>query len=414
MLRVDIEHVREGMELAMPVRHPYRPKSQLLAAGCALRGNTIHRLRELKVGHVWIRCPQLEALEQYYTPGLVNAHAQLVEGACHGIEQFLVMTKKRSPRVDLGAFERTAIELHALYARDLDHAVFLPALTAGPNELVRHAVDVTTLSLLTAIRMQYELDRERREQGLDTSKTAIEIALGAMLHDIGLFAGESGPRALDIAAHESPDEAWLEHPWIGHRLVKGQVSDSVAMIVLHHHQHFDGSGYPLRASMSADDEGLDGERIPIYARIVTACDVFDELRQTSPDGPLTTGQTLARLVQKPYRTWFQPTVHQALTESVTVFAPGAFVTLSNGESGYVVAHHPESVAAPVVQVVDQATLGQSCPAAALPTYDLATETDLRIVDVNGLPVDHDAMVPGKSVSGDGRDDQADGLDQLAA
>jgi putative two-component system response regulator len=52
-----------------------------------------------------------------------------------------------------------------------------------------------------------------------------------------------------------------------------QSAASVVPIIRHHHEHFDGSGYP---------DGLRGEEIPLAARIVAVCDAYDAMISDRP------------------------------------------------------------------------------------------------------------------------------------
>lgn len=95
------------------------------------------------------------------------------------------------------------------------------------------------------------------------------LEYGALLHDIGKIAV---PDAILRKAGPLTDDEWTimrRHPCLGHEILYGIgfLSDALP-IVLHHHERFDGNGYP---------EGLAGEAIPIGARIFSAADAFDAM-----------------------------------------------------------------------------------------------------------------------------------------
>ncbi|HET7028308.1 MAG TPA: HD domain-containing phosphohydrolase, partial [Candidatus Limnocylindrales bacterium] len=100
------------------------------------------------------------------------------------------------------------------------------------------------------------------------------IAYGALLHDVGKIgvpeAILSKPGAL------SPDE-WIvlrRHPEIGERICRPlALSREFAPIVRHHHERWDGTGYP---------DGLRGEAIPLGARVVGLADAFDAMTHDRP------------------------------------------------------------------------------------------------------------------------------------
>lgn len=97
----------------------------------------------------------------------------------------------------------------------------------------------------------------------------LSIAKGAALHDIGKLNVPSG--ILNKADVLTSDEYMRirGHPVDGYELVKEKVKDDVINdIILHHHEHADGSGYP---------DGISGDGIKPEVRIVTVVDVFDAM-----------------------------------------------------------------------------------------------------------------------------------------
>ncbi len=97
----------------------------------------------------------------------------------------------------------------------------------------------------------------------------LSIAKGAALHDIGKL--NVPPGILNKADVLTSDEYMRirGHPVDGYELVKEKVHDDVINdIILHHHEHADGSGYP---------DGISGDSIKPEVRIVTVVDVFDAM-----------------------------------------------------------------------------------------------------------------------------------------
>jgi HD-GYP domain-containing protein (c-di-GMP phosphodiesterase class II) len=91
----------------------------------------------------------------------------------------------------------------------------------------------------------------------------------ALLHDVGKIGIRDD--ILNKQGKLTPEEFRhiQEHPVRSHRVVQ-QVPQLAAALdgVLYHHERFDGSGYPA---------GLQGEEIPLQARIIQIADVFDAL-----------------------------------------------------------------------------------------------------------------------------------------
>jgi len=110
---------------------------------------------------------------------------------------------------------------------------------------------------------------------LGLSREQVEdIRSAALLHDIGkvgipdAILNKPGPLT------DEEREVMAEHPLIGERILRsiGGFS-SVASIVRHEHESFDGSGYP---------DGIGGDAIPIGSRIILACDAYHAMTSDRP------------------------------------------------------------------------------------------------------------------------------------
>ncbi|HET8529093.1 MAG TPA: diguanylate cyclase [Gaiellaceae bacterium] len=110
------------------------------------------------------------------------------------------------------------------------------------------------------------------ELGLDAG-TIDHLRLAGLLHDIGKIGLPDtilrAPRAL------TPDEYEIvkRHPEFGYSLLDGIGIDPVDDWILHHHERWDGGGYP---------HGLAGEEIPLGARIILVADAFEAMTADRP------------------------------------------------------------------------------------------------------------------------------------
>jgi putative two-component system response regulator len=133
-----------------------------------------------------------------------------------------------------------------------------------------------------------------------------QLALAAFLHDIGKIGTpdqillKPGPLTTEEAAQ------MRQHTRRGARMLAGIVGlEETADAVLHHHEHFDGSGYP---------EGLSGERIPLLSRIVLVADAYDAMTSPRPfREALPHDEAVARLLEGA-GSRFDPEVVQAFSE----------------------------------------------------------------------------------------------------
>jgi HD-GYP domain-containing protein (c-di-GMP phosphodiesterase class II) len=129
------------------------------------------------------------------------------------------------------------------------------------------------------------------------------IEKGAPLHDIGKLnvAIEilHKPGALD----EDELAQIRMHPEEGKRMLDGIRSLRAAIeCVLHHHERWDGGGYP---------HGLRGREIPMEARIVAVADAYDAMTSVRPYRPALTHEDALQEVRRCSGTQFDPEVAEA-------------------------------------------------------------------------------------------------------
>jgi putative two-component system response regulator len=124
------------------------------------------------------------------------------------------------------------------------------------------------------------------------------VAYGALLHDVGKIGVPE-----HLLRKEGPlsEEEWIvmrRHPEIGERICRPlRTSLAFAPIIRHHHEHFNGRGYPDR---------LRGEEIPLGARIVAVADAYEAMVHGRPYQPAQSHSLAAEELMRLRGTQFDP------------------------------------------------------------------------------------------------------------
>jgi putative nucleotidyltransferase with HDIG domain len=136
------------------------------------------------------------------------------------------------------------------------------AIDARDSSTFGHSARVAAISLEIADEMH--LPVKEREA----------LRRAALLHDIGKIGVEDKVLRKAGPLSEAEADDMREHPRIGHDMLKGlRFLQPSLPGVLHHHERWDGAGYPT---------GLKGTAIPLAVRILSVADVFDALTSDRP------------------------------------------------------------------------------------------------------------------------------------
>ena len=159
----------------------------------------------------------------------------------------------------LAAFEHEE-RAQRLYRETL--ASLSNALEAKDAVTSQHTEEVVRLAVAVATELELDLEAVRN------------VELGAVLHDIGKVRV---PEAILNKPGPLDDEEWTvmrTHPEVGERILEPiQSLRAILPIVRHHHERWDGAGYPDR---------LTGRAIPLGARVVAVCDAYRAMTEDRP------------------------------------------------------------------------------------------------------------------------------------
>ncbi|WP_281411965.1 HD-GYP domain-containing protein [Motiliproteus sediminis] len=200
-------------------------------------------------------------------------------------------------------------------------------LGAGEHSFYNHNVNVTVLSLMlgSAAGLKGEALRQ--------------LALGALLHDIGKIALPSQV-VTKIGKLTLPEERVLQqHPVLGRRLTeKVRTLPKMAQAIIElHHEYLDGSGYP---------HGIGGARIPKQVQIVSICNIYDNLCNARVAQESLTPKNALALMFKRYADKLDNELLQLFIHHMGVYPPGTVVRLNDDSIGLVVAVNPKQLLRP--------------------------------------------------------------------
>lgn len=192
-----------------------------------------------------------------------------------------------------------------------------------------HSMAVCALMVLLAQKMGYD------------EKQTLDAGLGGLLHDIGKAAV---PYELLNKPGKLTDEEFTimkQHPVMGAQmLMEAEAPKNIIDIALHHHEKFDGSGYPHK---------LAGHEISELSRMAAVCDVYDAITSMRP---YKEGWNPAEAMHR-MASWhghFDREVFHMFVKSLGIYPVGSLVRLASGRVALVTEAGNKSLLRPKVNI----------------------------------------------------------------
>jgi HD-GYP domain-containing protein (c-di-GMP phosphodiesterase class II) len=141
-----------------------------------------------------------------------------------------------------------------------------------------------------------------------------ELRLAAALHDVGKIRVPDRILRKPTTLSDAERSVVEDHVVVGAWMVSSVGSADVISAVRHHHERWDGRGYP---------DGLAGTDIPLYARMIAVADSYDAITSTRPYRVSANREHAVDILRKEAGTQFDPMIVDAFVEALPVRLPVA-------------------------------------------------------------------------------------------
>jgi diguanylate cyclase (GGDEF)-like protein/putative nucleotidyltransferase with HDIG domain len=202
-----------------------------------------------------------------------------------------------------------------LYRPEVVELSELKRLAAGPDKAARYRAAASLAKAVDARDTYTGSHSERvselaakvaKRLGLDAEQVELTRLAGS-LHDLGKLAIPEEILRKPGTLTDSERLVLERHPQIGFRMLDSLGVDPVADLVLHHHERWDGAGYP---------DGLRGDKIPLGARIIFVTDAYDAMTSDRVYRPKRSSPAALAELERCAGTQFDPGIVAAFAEEV--------------------------------------------------------------------------------------------------
>lgn len=295
---------------------------KLLAEDLCLRSSYIKNLLEWGITSVYIKNKK---------DGPVDVDGDLCKEVKTEIRQQIVKWLKRFTEEQLSYEQKESVQ--KTIEKLINDGVIvknLAEIKALNDHTFERCISICSLSLITGSALGYSNEDLR------------QLGVGAILVDLGKTA-LPGKLLVNPGLLSSEERLELErHTQLGYdALSKIKRFQESAMVLLQHHECYDGSGYP---------QGLQRNQIHRFARIVSLSDMYVRLINDGLDGKHLMPHEVIEYIRDHGNVLFDPDITRVFLKQVTTFLVGTNVILNTGEKAKVITVHSDLLARPLVKV----------------------------------------------------------------
>lgn len=385
MILCGLSDIRPGMKLGAAVCDPRTPETQLLRPGVDLDAALIQSLRTRGVVQVWVEDDLTKDLDAAVAPELTVARTEVYQKLKGDLANIARSTLSVA---SVQSYRQAVMGLVLQSISSAQYAALTDTLFSADG-MATHGTNVAYLSLLCGLNIEHYVVSEQPKLDREQARDMAVLGLAGMLHDLGkarLKPRDRGFHEIHADATHPIPEGYQTHTTLGQQLLEdARAPARVGHTVLNHHQRFDGLGWPDLSGVTGGRiaGALQGRQIHIFARIVSAANVLDNLLRDAQGNRRPPVAALWDFASPRFEGWFDPMVRRAMLVRVPPFAIGTEVRLSDGRRAVVSAPNINKPCRPTVRILTDQK-GVRAPEAL--AVDLATAPELTIVQSLGEDV----------------------------
>ena len=302
----------------------------LMSEGTGLKKEYIARLVELGVEQVYV------AEEKGEEKASATVIEEEVKAQCGEQVRTTIQKYTYAEKDELKEIIKVADEIMTDLLNQPEIMYNVSCVREKSNALYLHSVNVAAISTLIALRAKLPKKKVR------------EIAIGALLHDIGYTTVTADLTNLNMEdCEEKVRKEVMQHVVYGYTDVekKDWVSKTVKDIILHHHERMDGSGYPFHK---------DASHLKQEVRIVSLCDQFDSMIYGNLM-PRCKVRDAMEYIMSQAGVQFDFSLVQLFMESVAAYPIGITVITNEGDTAEVIRQNYKFPTRPVIRLIHDAS-----------------------------------------------------------
>jgi HD-GYP domain-containing protein (c-di-GMP phosphodiesterase class II) len=301
--------------------------SLLLPAGTMIKKEYVKRLKELKIEYIYV--------EDEFSQGvnLTNSLELQIKEQCQDAVRDLLIKYSYNEEGELEDIKVVADEIIHDIMDEPEVIYNLSSIREKSDITYSHSLNVCALSVILAFKLKLHKSKIR------------EIAIGSLLHDIGLTYISPDLYKLNLETCSEKEQREIKkHIIYGYSAIEKMdwLSPTAKDIIISHHERLNGSGYPFH---------LKEDRIKIGSRIIAVCDEFDSRVYGNFITKMKVHDAIDYIVSKA-GILFDLGVVKTFVDSVAAYPTGILVRTNENEVGIVLRQNPQCPTRPVIRIVE--------------------------------------------------------------